>query len=91
MSDVSYSDPPKQRRWLMQFGTRTLLVLIAIAALGSWWVRGEMVKEQRREEVIALVKREGNNPNWLELDPKAKADWRRRSSSLRSPPATTPS
>jgi hypothetical protein len=70
----SSSNPPNRRRSWLQFGTRTLLVLIVLAALAAWWARGEIAKEQRREEVIALM----HGVNWFELDPKAKANWRPR-------------
>ncbi len=52
------TSPPANRR--SQFGTRTVFVLIALAALAAWWARGEMVKEQRREELLTAMGTQGN-------------------------------
>lgn len=52
------STPPANRR--SQFGTRTVFVLIALAALAAWWARGEMLKEHRRDELLTAMGTQGN-------------------------------
>ncbi len=73
----------KRRTWL-RFGTRTVFVLIGLAALVACWARSEMVEEQRREELIATIQEKGG---FLQLRPEST--WRRRLGAwLRGKPAT---
>ncbi len=69
------SNPPYKRRAWLQFGTRTLFVLIVAAAFAAWFAQREMAKEQRREETIAALQGNGNQ---VFLDRDSNADWRRR-------------
>lgn len=54
------AEPAKKRPWLPRFGMRTVFVLIGLAALAAWWVRSEMLAEQRREELIAEFSKDPN-------------------------------
>lgn len=48
-----------RRRWLSQWSLRALFVFVALAAVASWWLRGEKVAEQRRRELIAASNEPG--------------------------------
>lgn len=54
---------------------RTVFVLIGLAALAAWWVRSEMLAEQRREELIEAFSK---SPNQLSLRPNDKPTWKQR-------------
>ncbi len=69
------AEPAKKRRWLPRFGMRTVFVLIGLAALAAWWVRSEMLAEQRREELIAEFSKD---PNQLSLAPNTNPSWKQR-------------
>lgn len=75
MNGTSSSNPPTKRRAWLQFGTRTLFVLIVLAAAVAWFARQEMASEQRREEVIASLQGNWNN---VFLNRDSHPDWRRR-------------
>lgn len=42
-----------------QFGIRTLLLIVALAALGCLLIRNEMAREERREKLIAELEEQG--------------------------------
>lgn len=46
---------PVKRRWRLQFGTRTLFLLVVATAFGAWYLGDEIAKEQRREALIAAI------------------------------------
>jgi hypothetical protein len=88
MSECSLSSkPPIKRRTWVQFGTRTLFVLIVLAAIAAWFARQQVVWEQRREELIATIESSGHSK--LSLYPQAKVPWRRQLGAwLRGKPPT---
>lgn len=51
--------PEKRPSRFRQFGIRTLLVLVALAAFGCLLIRNEVVREARREELIAELEAQG--------------------------------
>lgn len=80
----SPSTPPIKRSTWLRFGMRTVFVLILLAALAAWWARGEMLKEQRREELIAAIQ---EKRGFLSL--KSETTWRCRLGAwLRGKPTT---
>jgi hypothetical protein len=61
--------PVRRPSRFRQFGLRTLLVLVAVAAVGCLLVRNEVVREERREKLIAEL--EQNDKNWImPFDPR---------------------
>jgi hypothetical protein len=77
MSDRSHLPlTTRPRRWFPRFGMRTVFALIGLAALAAWWVRGEMNKEQLREDLIADLSR--NEAIGLQFDSPSRIPWRRR-------------
>jgi hypothetical protein len=80
MRDTNQVPPPKKRRWLPRYGMRAVFVLVALAAVVAWWVRNEVLPEQRREELFAIYSKELNEFNWI---PKIKnPTWKQRMVSL---------
>jgi hypothetical protein len=76
MSDTSPSSaPPSNRCWLPRFGMRSVFVLIGLASLVAWWARNEVVKEQRREELVAEFSMNGND---ISFDRKSVPPWNRK-------------
>lgn len=64
---------PVKRRWRLQFGTRTLFLIVVATAFGAWYIGDEVAKEQRREALIAAIfARRGY------VQAKAGTPWRRR-------------
>lgn len=51
--------PEKRPSRFRQFGMRTLLFVMALAAIGAWLLRNEMVREERREKLIAELDSKG--------------------------------
>ncbi len=60
--------PEKRPSRFRQFGIRTLLLLVALAAVVCFLVRNEIVREERREKLIAELR---NNKNTINsFDPR---------------------
>jgi hypothetical protein len=89
MNDTSpRSNPAKRNRWL-QFGTRSLFVLIVFAAIAAWFTKKEMNKEERREYWIALLPAQNHPAPTLRFAPNVKTSWSRHFISwLRGKPPT---
>jgi hypothetical protein len=87
MSDLpTLQNPPVKRRTWLQFGTRTLFVLVVLGAVAAWWARNEMAKEQRREELITALQEEKND---VSAYVRRKVPWQRRLGAwLRGKPLT---
>jgi hypothetical protein len=87
--DMNEASPPstlpvKRRSWA-QFGMRSLLILIAFAAVAAWFAKAEMAKEQRREELLTAVQQDFTGLLTL----STKATWQRRLGAwLRGKPPT---
>jgi hypothetical protein len=62
-------------RWRPRFDMRAVFIVIGLAAVLAWWVRNEMLAEQRREELIADFGKAGNV---LDLRPNTAPTWRQR-------------
>lgn len=53
--------PEKRPSRFRQFGIRTLLLLVALAALGCLLIRNEMAREERREKLVAELEAQGTS------------------------------
>lgn len=78
MNDTSpRSSPLAKRNGWLQFGTRSLFVLIVLVAVVAWVTKREMNKEERREYWIALLPAKNHPASSLQFAPNGKISWSR--------------
>src|SRR5262245_6112895 len=75
MSEHSSPKPRIKRRSWVQFGTRTLFVLMVLVAVAAWWIRGAMLAEKRREELMLAFQQPAN---FLLSDSRVGIPWHRK-------------
>lgn len=77
-NDTSPPSSPRAKRngWL-QFGTRSLFVLIVLVAVAAWVTKREMSKEERREYWIVLLPAKNHPASSLQFAPNGKTPWSR--------------